>query len=169
MEDNPLNPVTRNHAIPIIYVAKGESKERKKKALALTSISKHFLEMWEHVMTVIIVVLIMANRRVFGEKLETDCSKGDRSIDPNLKCLTSADNIPTDEQFSRVTQPSQTHRSVITGCPSDQTDPRYRGMVRAEILPRHALRRGKNKINYFISFSLFFQAFKRTAVVTELK
>lgn len=153
MEDNPLNPVTRNHAIPIIYVAKGESKERgKKKALVSASITKHFLEMWEHVMTVIIVALIMAHRRPFGEKWETDCSKGDRSIDPNLKCLTGADNIPTDEQFSSVTQPSQTHRSVITGCPGDQTDPRYRGMVRAEIVPRHALRRGENKINYF-SFS----------------
>lgn len=139
MEDNPLNPVTRNHAIPIIYVAKGESKE--KRGFGVDVHHKHFLEMCEHVMTVIIVVLLMANRRVFPEKLETDCSKGDRSIDPNLKCLTSADNIPTDEQFSSVTQTSQTHRNVITGCSSDGSDPRYRGMVRAEVLPRHALRR----------------------------
>lgn len=84
MEDNPLNPVTRNHAIPIIYVAKGDSKE--KRGFGVDVRHKHFLEMCEHVRTVIIVLLLMANRRVFPEELETDCSKGDRSIDPNLKC-----------------------------------------------------------------------------------
>ncbi len=141
--------------------------QKRKKAFVLTSIIMHFLQTWEHVITVIIVVF-MANRRVFQEKLETDCSKGDRSIDLNLewvKCLTSADSIPTDEQFSSVTQTTQTHRNVITGCPSDQTYPRYRRMVRAEILPRHASREWGEKLNQFFYFC---QAFRRTAMKTAV-
>ncbi len=129
----------------------------------LTSIIVRFLQTWEHMITVIVVVF-MANRRVFRGKLETDCSKSDRSIDLNLewvKRLTNADDIPTDEHFSSVTQTTQTHRNVITGRPSDQTCPRYRRMVRDEILPRHASREWGGKLNQFFYFC---QAFKRTAL-----
>lgn len=44
----------------------------------------------------VITVAHMANLWVSQEKMETDCSNGDISIDPNLepvKCLTNADDI----------------------------------------------------------------------------